>query len=152
MTDYFWCMMVYPLAIDSFNSTVFDEDDTQRYHLRGNSTKATEEWMEKIKNARLVECVFGYVWQSLDPCLWTRQCVSLLSDDKREASDFNLLKLVTKLLFLFLYWMNSYESLRSKLLSLRKQLMEITGKVILVKIEKYPAVEIQECINLLFNT
>lgn len=103
MTDYFWCMMVYPLAIDSFNSTVFDEDDTQRYHLRGKSSKATEEWMEKIKNARLVECVFGYVWQSLDPCLWTRQCVSLLSDDKREASDFNLLKLVTKLLFLFLY-------------------------------------------------
>ena len=30
--------------------------------------------------------------------------------------------------------------------------MEITGKVILVKIEKYPAVEIQECNNLLFNT
>lgn len=30
--------------------------------------------------------------------------------------------------------------------------MEITGKVILVKMEKYPAVEIQECINLLFNT
>ena len=78
MTDYFWCMMVYSLAIDSFNSTVFDEDDTQRYHLRGNSTKDTEEWMEKIKNARLVEYVFGYVWQSLDPCPWTRHCVPLL--------------------------------------------------------------------------
>ena len=89
--------------------------------------------------------------------LWTLvfgpAIVSLyLSDGKREASDLNLFKLVTKLLFLFLYGMNSYESLRSKLLSLRKQLMEITGKVILVKIEKYPAVEIQECINLLFNT
>ena len=75
--------------------------------------------------------------------LWTLvfgpAIVSLyLSDGKREASDLNLFKLVTKLLFLFLYWMNSYESLRSKLLSLRKQLMEITGKVILVKIEKYP--------------
>ncbi|XP_078369401.1 inositol polyphosphate-4-phosphatase type I A-like [Oculina patagonica] len=52
---------------------VFDEDDTQRYHLNGKSTKDTEEWMEKIRNA-------------------------------------------------------SYESLRNKLLSLRKQLMEITGK------------------------
>lgn len=52
---------------------VFDEDDTQRYHLNGKSTKETEEWMEKIRNA-------------------------------------------------------SYESLRNKLLSLRKQLMEITGK------------------------
>ncbi|CAH3021774.1 unnamed protein product [Porites evermanni] len=52
---------------------VFDEDDTQRYHLNGKSTKETDEWMEKIRNA-------------------------------------------------------SYESLRNKLLSLRKQLMEITGK------------------------
>ncbi|XP_067039372.1 inositol polyphosphate-4-phosphatase type I A-like [Acropora muricata] len=52
---------------------VFDEDDTQQYKLRGKSTRETEEWMDKIRNA-------------------------------------------------------SYESLRSKLLGLRKQLMEITGK------------------------
>lgn len=52
---------------------VFDEDDTQQYMLSGKSTKETEEWMEKIRNA-------------------------------------------------------SYESLRNKPLSLRKQLMEITGK------------------------
>ena len=32
--------------------TVFDEDETQRYHLNGKSTKETEEWMEKIRNAR----------------------------------------------------------------------------------------------------
>ena len=35
-----------------FLLTVFDEDDTQRYHLNGKSTKDTEEWMEKIRNAR----------------------------------------------------------------------------------------------------
>lgn len=35
-----------------FVLTVFDEDDTQRYHLNGKSTKETDEWMEKIRNAR----------------------------------------------------------------------------------------------------
>ncbi|XP_031573826.1 inositol polyphosphate-4-phosphatase type I A-like [Actinia tenebrosa] len=52
---------------------VFDEDDTQLYHLKGKSTKDTEDWIEKIRSA-------------------------------------------------------SYESLRNKLLSLRRQLMDITGK------------------------
>lgn len=62
MIDYFWCMMVYLLVIDFFNLIVFDEDDIQRYYFRGNLIKDTEEWMEKIKNVRLVEYVFGYVW------------------------------------------------------------------------------------------
>ena len=31
---------------------VFDEDDTQRYHLSGQTSKDTEEWVEKIRNAR----------------------------------------------------------------------------------------------------
>ena len=33
--------------------TVFDEDDTQRYQLNGKSAKDSDEWMEKIRNARL---------------------------------------------------------------------------------------------------
>ena len=32
--------------------TVFDEDDTQQYKLRGKSIRETEEWMDKIRNAR----------------------------------------------------------------------------------------------------
>ena len=43
---------------------VFDEDDTQRYHLNGKSTKETDEWMEKIRNARyrsLRVCILHWI-------------------------------------------------------------------------------------------
>lgn len=42
------------LLLTLFVLTVFDEDDTQRYHLNGKSTKETDEWMEKIRNARYI--------------------------------------------------------------------------------------------------
>ena len=46
--------------ISSTLLTVFEEDDSQQYHLCGKSPDDTLEWMEKIKNSRY-SCVALHV-------------------------------------------------------------------------------------------